>query len=57
MANNSEEIFFAEEELSIETEKESWKILIVDDEKGVHSAIKIAIELLCISLGMLNRRV
>jgi len=44
MANNSEEIFFAEEESSIEKERENWKVLIVDDEKGVHTATKIAME-------------
>ena len=41
--NNSDEIFFAEEEETVE-EGEKWKILIADDEPGVHAATKIALE-------------
>ena len=41
--NNSDEIFFAEEEEAVE-EGEKWKILIADDEPGVHVATKIALE-------------
>ena len=41
--NNSDEIFFAEEEETV-AEGEKWKILIADDEPGVHSATKIALE-------------
>lgn len=41
--NDSDEIFFAEEE-EIVAEGEKWKILIADDEPGVHAATKIALE-------------
>ena len=41
--NNSDEIFFAEED-EIVPEGEKWKILIADDEPGVHAATKIALE-------------
>jgi len=41
--NNSDEIFFAEEEETV-AEGEKWKILIADDEPGVHAATKIALE-------------
>ena len=41
--NDFDEIFFAEEEEAVE-EGEKWKILIADDEPGVHAATKIALE-------------
>ena len=41
--NDSDEIFFAEEEETV-AEGEKWKILIADDEPGVHAATKIALE-------------
>jgi len=41
--NDSDEIFFAEE-AEIVAEGEKWKILIADDEPGVHAATKIALE-------------
>ena len=42
MTDQLEDIFFIEDdETSIE--KETWKILIVDDEKGIHAATKIAL--------------
>jgi len=42
MTDHSEDIFFIEDD-EISMEKETWKILIVDDEKGIHAATKIAL--------------
>ncbi len=41
--NDSDEMFLAEEEETVE-EGGKWKILIADDEPGVHAATKIALE-------------
>jgi two-component system, NtrC family, sensor kinase len=40
--NSDEELFFADE-VADDTETESWKILIVDDEVQVHTATDIAL--------------